>query len=142
MSDEVSQFLEQVEKLRGQQIEDDQIRAREREEFLAAKRERQARREGKKCSNDLVNVLQLVVSLPSCHRGARKVVSGLVWQLSVTWQLSSTAKAIFPKNQTSYGSIANFACTVYRTSKIYLASEVFSSQYSIATCRCAKHQPL
>lgn len=46
MSDEVSQFLEQVERLRGQQIEDDEARAREREEFLAAKRERQARREG------------------------------------------------------------------------------------------------
>lgn len=46
MSDEVSQFLEQVEQLRGKQIEDDQARAREREEFLAAKRERQARREG------------------------------------------------------------------------------------------------
>ncbi|KAM3449411.1 hypothetical protein MY3296_006956 [Beauveria thailandica] len=45
MSDEVSQFLEQVEQLRGKQIEDDQQRAREREEFLAAKRERQARRE-------------------------------------------------------------------------------------------------
>ncbi|KAK2590654.1 hypothetical protein QQS21_011653 [Conoideocrella luteorostrata] len=45
MSDEVSQFLEQVERLRGQQIEDDEARAREREEFLAAKRERQARRE-------------------------------------------------------------------------------------------------
>ncbi|KAG6296533.1 hypothetical protein E4U46_002082 [Claviceps purpurea] len=45
MSDEVSQFLEQVERLRGQQIEDDAARAREREEFLAAKRERQARRE-------------------------------------------------------------------------------------------------
>lgn len=46
MSDEVSQFLEQVERLRGQQIEDDEVRARELEEFLAAKRERQARREG------------------------------------------------------------------------------------------------
>lgn len=46
MSDEVSQFLEQVEQLRGKQIEDDQLRAREREEFMAAKRERQARREG------------------------------------------------------------------------------------------------
>ncbi|KAM3456004.1 hypothetical protein NHJ6243_008339 [Beauveria neobassiana] len=45
MSDEVSQFLEQVEQLRGKQIEDDQQRAREREEFMAAKRERQARRE-------------------------------------------------------------------------------------------------
>ncbi|TQW00060.1 advillin [Cordyceps javanica] len=45
MSDEVSQFLEQVEQLRGKQIEDDQLRAREREEFMAAKRERQARRE-------------------------------------------------------------------------------------------------
>ncbi|KOS19212.1 Advillin [Escovopsis weberi] len=45
MSDEVSQFLEQVQRLRGQQIEDDEMRAREREEFLAAKRERQARRE-------------------------------------------------------------------------------------------------
>lgn len=56
MSDEVSQFLEQVEKLRGQQIEDDQVRAREREEFLAAKRERQARREGKKsCRNFVQN---------------------------------------------------------------------------------------
>lgn len=46
MSDEVSQFLEEVEQLRGKQIEDDQLRAREREEFMAAKRERQARREG------------------------------------------------------------------------------------------------
>ncbi|KND87990.1 Villidin [Tolypocladium ophioglossoides CBS 100239] len=45
MSDEVSQFLEQVERLRGQQVDDDEVRARELEEFLAAKRERQARRE-------------------------------------------------------------------------------------------------
>ncbi|KAF4981347.1 hypothetical protein FZEAL_2832 [Fusarium zealandicum] len=45
MSDEVSQFLEQVERLRGQQIEEDQVRARELEDYLAAKRERQARRE-------------------------------------------------------------------------------------------------
>ncbi|CAM1505241.1 Fc.00g108780.m01.CDS01 [Cosmosporella sp. VM-42] len=45
MSDEVSQFLEQVERLRGQQIEEDEVRARELEEYLAAKRERQARRE-------------------------------------------------------------------------------------------------
>ncbi|KJZ72965.1 hypothetical protein HIM_07728 [Hirsutella minnesotensis 3608] len=45
MSDEVSQFLEQVERLRGQQVEDDEVRARELQEFLAAKRERQARRE-------------------------------------------------------------------------------------------------
>ncbi|KAL9571037.1 hypothetical protein ACKAV7_004829 [Fusarium commune] len=45
MSDEVSQFLEQVERLRGQQIEEDETRARELEEYLAAKRERQARRE-------------------------------------------------------------------------------------------------
>lgn len=44
MSDEVSQLLEQVERLRGQQIEDE-VRASELEEFLAAKRERQARRE-------------------------------------------------------------------------------------------------
>lgn len=48
MSDEVSQFLEQVERLRGQQIEEDETRARELEEYLAAKRERQARREGEK----------------------------------------------------------------------------------------------
>src|SRR6478609_9663014 len=48
MSDEVSQFLEQVERLRGQQIEEDEVRARELEEYLAAKRERQARREGEK----------------------------------------------------------------------------------------------
>lgn len=46
MSDEVTQFLEQVERLRGQQIEEDEVRARELEEYLAAKRERQARREG------------------------------------------------------------------------------------------------
>jgi hypothetical protein len=46
MSDEVSQFLEQVERLRGQQIEEDDVRARELEDYLAAKRERQARREG------------------------------------------------------------------------------------------------
>lgn len=46
MSDEVSQFLESVERLRGQQIEEDEVRARELEEYLAAKRERQARREG------------------------------------------------------------------------------------------------
>lgn len=46
MSDEVSQFLEQVERLRGQQIEDDGVRAKELEGYLAAKRERQARREG------------------------------------------------------------------------------------------------
>ncbi|PHH90245.1 hypothetical protein CDD83_4183 [Cordyceps sp. RAO-2017] len=45
MSDEVSQFLEQVERLRGQQVDDDEVRARELEEYLAAKRERQARRE-------------------------------------------------------------------------------------------------
>lgn len=51
MSDEVSQFLEQVEQLRGKQIEDDQLRAREREEFMAAKRERQARREGESLSS-------------------------------------------------------------------------------------------
>lgn len=49
MSDEVSQFLEQVGRLRDRQIEDDEVRAREREEFLAAKKERQARREGKPC---------------------------------------------------------------------------------------------
>lgn len=46
MSDEVSQFLESVERLRGQQIEEDEVRARELEEYLAAKRERQARRQG------------------------------------------------------------------------------------------------
>lgn len=46
MSDEVSQFLEQVERLRGQQIEEDEVRAKELEDYLAAKRERQARREG------------------------------------------------------------------------------------------------
>ncbi|KAH7188309.1 uncharacterized protein B0J16DRAFT_90739 [Fusarium flagelliforme] len=45
MSDEVSQFLEQVERLRGQQISEDEVRARELEDYLAAKRERQARRE-------------------------------------------------------------------------------------------------
>ncbi|KAL2213355.1 hypothetical protein CC79DRAFT_1327219 [Sarocladium strictum] len=45
MSDEVSQFLEQVERLRGQQIEEDEVRAKELEDYLAAKRERQARRE-------------------------------------------------------------------------------------------------
>ncbi|KAH6897165.1 hypothetical protein B0T10DRAFT_476123 [Thelonectria olida] len=45
MSDEVSQFLEQVERLRGQQIEEDGARAKELEAHLAAKRERQARRE-------------------------------------------------------------------------------------------------
>ncbi|KAL6404103.1 hypothetical protein AUP68_13484 [Ilyonectria robusta] len=45
MSDEVSQFLEQVERLRGQQIEEDEVRARELEEYMVAKRERQARRE-------------------------------------------------------------------------------------------------
>ncbi|RCI14540.1 hypothetical protein L249_6583 [Ophiocordyceps polyrhachis-furcata BCC 54312] len=45
MSDEVSQFLEQVELLRGQQAEEGETRARELEDFLAAKRERQARRE-------------------------------------------------------------------------------------------------
>lgn len=49
MSDEVSQFLEQVERLRGQQIEEDEVRARELEEYMVAKRERQARREGKSC---------------------------------------------------------------------------------------------
>lgn len=45
MSDEVSQFLEQVERLRGQQAGEDETRARELEDYLAAKRERQARRE-------------------------------------------------------------------------------------------------
>lgn len=49
MSDEVSQFLEQVERLRGQQIEEDEVRARELEEYMVAKRERQARREGESC---------------------------------------------------------------------------------------------
>lgn len=46
MSDEVTQFLEQVKQLRGQQIEEDEVRARELEDYYAAKRERQARREG------------------------------------------------------------------------------------------------
>ncbi|KAF7552829.1 hypothetical protein G7046_g7279 [Stylonectria norvegica] len=50
MSDEVSQFLESVERLRGQQIEEDEVRARELEDYLAAKRERQARRQGKPAS--------------------------------------------------------------------------------------------
>ncbi|KPM36052.1 hypothetical protein AK830_g10518 [Neonectria ditissima] len=45
MSDEVSQFLEQVERLRGQQGDEEEVRARELEEYMAAKRERQARRE-------------------------------------------------------------------------------------------------
>ena len=57
MSDEVSQFLESVERLRGQQIEEDQVRARELEEYLAAKRERQARREGELPSPVLSPVL-------------------------------------------------------------------------------------
>ncbi|KAG5942919.1 hypothetical protein E4U53_007133 [Claviceps sorghi] len=61
MSDEVSQFLEQVERLRGQQIEDDAARAREREEFLAAKRERQARREGK-LSKRVAMFLEMAIS--------------------------------------------------------------------------------
>lgn len=65
MSDEVSQFLEQVERLRGQQIEDEEMRAREREEFLAAKRERQARREGES------SILSRAVSFslfPTCSK--------------------------------------------------------------------------
>ncbi|KAK7428625.1 hypothetical protein QQZ08_004887 [Neonectria magnoliae] len=45
MSDEVSQFLEQVERLRGQQVDEEEVRARELEDYMAAKRERQARRE-------------------------------------------------------------------------------------------------
>ncbi|KAF4119273.1 GEL protein [Geosmithia morbida] len=45
MSDEVSQFLESVERLRGQQIEEDEVRTKELEDYLAAKRERQARRQ-------------------------------------------------------------------------------------------------
>ena len=53
MSDEVSQFLEQVERLRGQQIEEDEVRARELEEYLAAKRERQARRQGERLTEQL-----------------------------------------------------------------------------------------
>lgn len=60
MSDEVSQFLESVERLRGQQIEEDEVRARELEEYLAAKRERQARREGKQSSSELVALLHLL----------------------------------------------------------------------------------
>lgn len=59
MSDEVSQFLEQVERLRDQQIEEDEVRARELEEYLAAKRERQARREG-----ELSPARIVVITLP------------------------------------------------------------------------------
>ena len=62
MSDEVSQFLEQVERLRGQQIEEDEVRARELEEYLAAKRERQARREGEFC--DRLNLFNYIISPP------------------------------------------------------------------------------
>lgn len=58
MSDEVSQFLEQVERLRGQQIEEDEVRARELEEYLAAKRERQARREGERGPRKLCAMLR------------------------------------------------------------------------------------
>lgn len=68
MSDEVSQFLEQVERLRGQQIEDEEMRAREREEFLAAKRERQARREGESLSC-LVPFSLLYFRLAPCSYG-------------------------------------------------------------------------
>jgi hypothetical protein len=63
MSDEVSQFLEQVERLRGQQISEDEVRARELEDYLAAKRERQARREGEKENRP---VLQLFSSGGFC----------------------------------------------------------------------------
>jgi len=63
MSDEVSQFLEQVERLRGQQIEEDEVRARELEEYLAAKRERQARREGEFC--DRLNLFNYIYHPPS-----------------------------------------------------------------------------
>lgn len=66
MSDEVSQFLEQVERLRGQQIEDEEMRAKEREEFLAAKRERQARREGE--------CLVLFVVIPGILDDSERVV--------------------------------------------------------------------
>ena len=66
MSDEVSQFLESVERLRGQQIEEDEVRARELEEYLAAKRERQARREGE-FSHPLLFRRALAAVVISCH---------------------------------------------------------------------------
>jgi hypothetical protein len=47
MSDDVSQFLQQVEQLKGRRIEEDEARTRELEEkILQEKRERQARRAG------------------------------------------------------------------------------------------------
>lgn len=47
MSDEVSDFLRSVEQLNHRRDEDDEARAREREEkILQQRRERQARREG------------------------------------------------------------------------------------------------
>lgn len=63
MSDEVSQFLEQVERLRGQQIEEDEVRARELEEYMAAKRERQARREGESYIRHCMDGVEFRVSL-------------------------------------------------------------------------------
>lgn len=47
MSDEVSDFLRSVEQLNHRRDEDDEARARERDEkILQQRRERQARREG------------------------------------------------------------------------------------------------
>lgn len=66
MSDEVSQFLESVERLRGQQIEEDEVRTKELEDYLAAKRERQARRQGELESLGLFFLLPLLPLLPIC----------------------------------------------------------------------------
>ena len=47
MSDDVSQFLQQVEELKGRRLEEDEARTRDLEEkILQDKRERQARRAG------------------------------------------------------------------------------------------------
>lgn len=77
MSDEVSQFLEQVGRLRDRQIEDDEVRAREREEFLAAKRERQARREGK-----LFWLIKLFTHVMVLRDGGREALALFRWP---TW---------------------------------------------------------
>ena len=89
MSDEVSQFLEQVERLRGQQIEEDEVRARELEEYLAAKRERQARREGEFPSQASFRCIEdgKLGRAAAFMRGTRRFwFSFSGGQLSSTWQ--------------------------------------------------------
>jgi hypothetical protein len=50
MSDDVTQFLQQVQQLKGRRIEEDEARSRELEErILQEKSERAARRAGMSC---------------------------------------------------------------------------------------------